>query len=204
VLNKIKHFWEQSWLLIAASFFFGILIAVANASWQGRIQQNLIDKYNRLAKEVMPEADKFEDAIEDMEIELSSGKKLTTTVKKAINADGDAIGWSYVCVGAGFADKIKLILIVDNDFEQIKGYGVLSSNETPGFGDKIKESEFKNQFENIPAGELNLIKTGNRETPDSTIVSISGATISSQAVVDILNAFIPPVKKQMQEKGLIK
>ena len=158
------------------------------------------EKYKRLAREVLPEAETFEDEIE---IELSSGKKLTTTVKKALNADGDIIGWSFICVGAGFADKIQLILIVDVNFEQIKGYGVLSSNETPGFGDQRKGQYYKEQFKDIPMGELQLTKTGNSETKDSEIVAISQATISSQAVVDILNVFILPVKKQMQDEGLI-
>ena len=201
---RIKYFFQQSWLLITAAFCFGLLIAIASASWQDEITQNLIEKYNRLARGVLPEAETFEDKIENMMIESSSGKQVATTVKKAVNAEGDIIGWSFVCVGAGFADKIQLILIVDVDFEKIKGYGVLSSNETPGFGDKIKGLYYREQFENIPAGELQLVKTGDPETPDSQIVAITGATISSQAVVDTFNMFIPQVKEKMQDEGLIR
>ena len=43
---KIKHFIQQSWLLIISSFLFGLLIAIANAAWSPRIEQNKIDKLN--------------------------------------------------------------------------------------------------------------------------------------------------------------
>ncbi len=47
-MDKVKYFFQQSWLLIVASFFFGLLIAVANAAWAGRILQNEEDKFNNL------------------------------------------------------------------------------------------------------------------------------------------------------------
>lgn len=202
-MDKIKYFFQQSWLLIVAAFIFGVLIASANAAWKGRIEQNLIEKYNRLAREVLPEAANFEDAVQDMTIQTPSGKKVVTTLKKALNANGDIIGWSFVCKGAGFQDQIQLILVVDKNFEKIIGFGVLSSNETPGFGDKIKNSYYRDQFEGAPVGELTLTKTGDPKKIDSDIVAISGATVSSTAVVNIINEFLPNVKEQMQAKGLI-
>ena len=80
---------------------------------------------------------------------------------------------------------------------------MLSSNETPGFGDQIKLDYYRDQFKDAPATKLELVKTGNAERIDSEIVAITGATISSQAVVDILNNYIGQVKKQLSAKGLI-
>jgi len=93
---------------------------------------------------------------------------------------------------------------VDAGFEKIKGYGVLLSNETESIGGKIKLPKFKNQFIGAPAAEFNLVKTGDREVIDSEIVAITSATISSQAVVDAFNMFIPQVKEKMQAEGLIR
>ena len=203
-MPKIKYFFQQSWLLIAASFFFGVLIAIANASWKEKIYYNLnVYKFNKLAKEVLPEAANFEDAVPSMTIETASGKKLTTTVKKGLDANGDILGWAFICKGAGFQDQIQLILVVDKNFEKIIGYGVLSSNETPGFGDKIKNAYYRNQFKDAPVGPLTLTKTGNPDKIDSDIVAISGATVSSTAVVNIINEFLPAVKEKMQTEGLI-
>ena len=206
-MDKVKYFFQQSWLLIVASFFFGLLIAVANAGWQGRILQNEEDKFNNLVKDMLPDTETTKVALENVEVESGKGKKKVTSVREALSADGIRVGWAFVCEGSGFADKIKLVLTVDADFEKLKGYGVLSSNETPGFGDKIKEPFYRNQFVDAPTTELVLLKLGRPDVKDSKIVAISGATVSSEAVVAIVNTFMGQIKnhmqKEMQKEGLI-
>ena len=200
---KVKYFFQQSWLLIVASFLFGLLIATANAAWQERILKNEEEKFNNLARQMLPDANDFETAVENVEVDTGKGKKKLTSVKKALAADGACIGWAFKCEGSGFADKIKLVLAVDAGFEQLKGFGVLSSNETPGFGDQIKLPYYRNQFVDIPAEKLILSKIGDSGKKDSEIIAISGATVSSRAVVDIINQFLPQIKNQMQSRELI-
>ena len=186
-----------------ASFLFGLLIATANAAWQERILKNEEEKFNNLARQMLPDANDFETAVENIEVDTGKGKKKLTSVKKALAADGKCIGWAFKCEGSGFADKIKLVLAVDAGFEQLKGFGVLSSNETPGFGDQIKLPYYRNQFVDIPAEELILSKIGDAGKKDAEIIAISRATVSSRAVVDIVNNFLPQVKDQIVTKGLI-
>lgn len=186
-----------------ASFCFGLLIATANAAWRERILQKEEDKFNNLVRQMLPDADGFETALENVEVDMGKGKKKATSIKKALTADGTCIGWAFKCEGSGFADKIKLVLAVDAGFGRLKGFGVLASNETPGFGDQIKLPYYRNQFIDAPAGELVLTKTGDSDKIDSEIVAISRATVSSEAVVHIVNMFLPQVKNQMQAKGLI-
>lgn len=202
-MPKVKYFFQQSWLLIVSAFLFGLLIAVANAAWEGRIRQNEEDKFNNLGRELLPDAAKFETAIERLEIKTGKGKTKATVLKKGVSADGKCVGWAFKCEGSGFADKIKLVLAVDAGFKKLMGFGVLASNETPGFGDQIKLSYYRDQFVGAPAAELLLEKTGDPKKIDSTIVAISGATVSSDAVVTIINEFVTQVKKQVQAKGLI-
>ncbi len=203
MLSKIKFFCEQSWLLITASFAFGLLLAVTNAAWQPRIIQNELDKFNNLAKDLLTEAVSFEVAAESIEIKLAKGKKANVDIKKGLSADGSCLGWAFVCQGPGFADKIRLVLAVDSEFEKLAGFGVLASNETPGFGDKIKGEAFRSQFAGAPVEGLGLSKTGDHKLIDSEIVAISGATVSSEAVIKILNTYLEQVKIKLQEKGLI-
>jgi electron transport complex protein RnfG len=204
MLKHIKHFIEQSWLLMTSAVFFGLLLAVTNAAWRPRIIQNEIDKFNNLAGAMITDANSFEIVLEDVEIISAKGKPVKTKIQKAISADGQCLGWAFVCEGAGFQDKIKVVLTVDAAFEKLAGFGVLFSNETPGFGDKIKNDYFKNQFAGAPAVELTLSKSGDDKIIDSEIIAITGATVSSEAVVTILNNYIAQVKKQMKEKGLIE
>ena len=202
-MDKVKYFFQQSWLLIVASFFFGLLIAVANAGWQGRMLQNEEDKFNNLVVEMIPDANTSEIVLENVEVESGKGKTKATSVREVLSADDTRVGWAFICEGSGFADKIKLVLTVDAAFENLKGYGVLSSNETPGFGDKIKDSFYREQFNSAPTTELVLVKLGRPADKDSKIVAISGATVSSQAVVDIVNTFLGQIKKKMQKEGRI-
>lgn len=203
MLRNIKYFIEQSWLLIVASFIFGLLLAVTNAAWQPRIIQNEIDKFNSLARGMLTDAADFETAAQNIEVESAKGKKIKTDIKKGVSADGKCVGWAFICEGSGFADKIKLVLTVDAAFEKLAGFGVLASNETPGFGDKIKDDYFRNQFAGAPAIDLILSKTGNEKIIDSEIVAISGATVSSEAVVEIVNNYLKQIKAQLQAKGLL-
>lgn len=211
-MSKIKHFFEQSWLLIVASFIFGLLIAVTNAGLEPRIKQNEKDKRDNLMKGLISDANSFEVAIERAEIAGDRGKVFRTDIYKALDESKNSVGFAFVAEGAGFADKIKLVIAVDGRCEKFFGFKVLSSNETPGFGSKIAEDDpeskydFADQFKGAPAEEVELIKTGKLEVIeviDSQIAAISGATVSSEAVVKIFNTYTDKVREKLQEKGLI-
>ena len=200
---KIQHFICQSWLLIVASFCFGLLIAVTNAALSPKIRQNEINKRNRLVSVLLPEARDF--ILLDSQIEIKSlqGKKEKVEVYRAMSEAGECAGFSFNAAGPGFADVIKLVVAVDKNFEKIAGFDVLASNETPGFGDQIKYDYYRNQFKGAPAEQLKLVSIGEPEKIDSEIVAISGATVSSEAVVEIISNSITQIKQQMQKKGLL-
>ncbi|MHC4356016.1 MAG: FMN-binding protein [Planctomycetota bacterium] len=201
-MDKVKYFFQQSWLLIIASFFFGLLIAVANAAWQDNILRNEENKFNALVREMIPDVDS------------GKGKKKLTSVRKVLSAEGQRVGWAFMCEGSGFADKIRLVIAADSEFEKFFGFKVLSSYETPGFGSKIAEDDpesnedLVDEFKDAPVGEFVLVKTGKRrenesQPNDNVIIAISGATVSSDAVVKIFNAYTDKVRDELQEKGLI-
>ena len=199
---KFKYFFQQSWLLIVASFCFGLLIAVTNAALSEKIEQNKVDKINSTMQGLIPDANKFEFNSE-FDITSAKGKKVKTNLYEALSDANDCMGWAFNCIGPGFADKIELIVAVDKEFMKIKGFDCIQSNETPGFGDKIKNDYYRNQFKGVPAVNLELVKMGEPAKIDSEIVAISGATVSSEAVVKIINNSITQVKEQMVKKGLI-
>jgi len=201
-VSKIKHFFEQSWLLITAAFCFGILIAATNAAWAPKIEQNKIDKLNRLMTSLLPQAKNFTLQTQ-LEIKSLKGKPLKSNLYRSLSDSNKCLGWAFNISGAGFADKIELVVAVDKNFDKFAGYSVLASNETPGFGDRIKLPYFRSQFENAPAEELKLLKTGNPKIIDSDIIAITGATVSSEAVIKIINNCVKQIKAQMLEKGLI-
>lgn len=202
-MSKIEHFIRQSWLLIAASFFFGLLMAITSAALSPRIEQNKINKRNRLLGAMLPEARDFVPVDTEIEIESITRKKQTVVIYRAMSTADECVGWGFNAVGSGFADKIELVVAVDGSFAKIAGFDVLSSNETPGFGDQIKYDYFRDQFKGAPAETLELVGTGEPGEIDSKIVAITGATVSSDAVVEIVSHTVTQVKEQMQKKGII-
>ncbi len=201
-MRSIRHFFEQSWLLVAASFFFGLLIAITNAALSPRIEQNKTTKFNTLAGGLLSQATQFVPVRQDIEVNALDGRPVKLQISKAL-AREKPIGWVFKIVGSGFGGDIELLVAVDADFETMAGFGVLTSSETPGVGDAIMGDWFRGQFEGAPVEPLTLAKTGSVETIDTQIVAISGATVSSTAVVKAINHYLPQVKAQLQQEGLI-
>jgi electron transport complex protein RnfG len=204
--NPILFFLRESWLLMVSAIIFGCLLACLNAAWQPKIIQNEIDKFNTLAGGLLSGAEQFETALEAVPVDIGKGKTYNVEVKKGADANGTLIGWAFVCEGSGFADKIKLVVATDAAFETLAGFGVLSSFETPGFGDKINivDGFYQSQFKGTPVAELELTKIGDPEKVDNQIVSITGATVTSEAVVNIFNTFLLPIKEALQEQNLLQ
>ncbi len=202
-MPKIKYFIQQSWLLIVSSFCFGLLIAAANAAWSGKIEQNKIGKLSNLMKALITQADTFELAIKDVSIPSEKGAQTTTDIYKALDKAGKTVGFAFIASGMGFAANIELVIAVDPGCRQLYGYNVLTCSETPGFGDRIKDEYFNSQFKGAPAGKFQLTKTGDASQIDDTIVAISGATVTSTAMVEIFDRYVNVIKQQLQDKGLI-
>ncbi len=66
---------------------------------------------------------------------------------------------------------------------------IIKQTENPGLGDRITAPQFLNQFAGISAEELHL-------SPYGEIDAITGATISSQAVVDAIREKIMEIERR--------
>ncbi|MEN6427660.1 MAG: FMN-binding protein [Phycisphaerales bacterium] len=202
-MDSLRRFVQESWLLVTASLVCGVLLAATNAALGPRIELNKAAKLTNLAVGLLPQAKTFV-PLDPVEIKALDGRAESAVVFKAM-ADDKVVGWVFKVVGSGFADKIELVAAVDASFQKIAGYDVLTSSETVGFGDQIKDAYYRNQFAGAPTDRFTLVGTGAAKSQDidSTIVAISGATISSTAVVQAMNHYLPQFKEQLQKKGLI-
>ena len=97
------------------------------------------------------------------------------------------VGWAIPGEGPGFQDTIKLIYGYDPIRRRVVGMQVLESRETPGLGDRIlKDEAFLAGFRDLAISpRVVLVKRGG--TRPNEVDAISGATISSVAVVRIIN-----------------
>ncbi len=101
---------------------------------------------------------------------------------------GKQVGFAIPSNGAGFADNILLLYGFNPATKRIVGLEVLESKETPGLGDKIfKDAAWVGQFKDLAVEpNVNPTKPGTKSNPND-VDTISGATISTKAVIRIVN-----------------
>ncbi len=116
------------------------------------------------------------------------GKADDDTLYAGYDGDGRFVGYAIPAEGPGFQDTIKLLYGYLPRQRRIVGMAILDSRETPGLGDKIyKDADFVANFDDLAVDpEIVAVKKGTRSAPNQ-IDAITGATISSKAVVRIIN-----------------
>ena len=107
--------------------------------------------------------------------------------------------------GPGFQDNVKLIFGYDPVNEQVTGMKLIDQRETPGIGDRVeKDTDFVKEFMG-PKAPIEGVKPGRGQGNPHAIDMITGATISSRAVIAIINkrlvAVGPALKTYMQQGG---
>ncbi|RME87923.1 MAG: RnfABCDGE type electron transport complex subunit G, partial [Planctomycetota bacterium] len=104
---------------------------------------------------------------------------------------GKMVGFAIPGKEAGFQDVIEAIFGYHPKEDVIVGFRVLESRETPGLGDKItKDKDFLNNFKALAVSPIIVpVKKGEKKKKNE-LETITGATISSKAVVRLLNKAI--------------
>ena len=197
---------------------FGLLVAGVDGQLRERIDRNAREKLEREMRLLLGADCVFEErAVNDKRgkrviytITDEAGKEVTyhiayTVAGGAAGEQGEprgktVVGYAIEAIGGGFADKIRLLVAVDAKVDKVLGIGVLKSSETPGFGDKIVNDEFKEQFGDCPVVKFLVVKTGDRSKKDAEIVAITGATVSSDAVAKIVNGAVKSLKERIDKQ----
>jgi len=98
------------------------------------------------------------------------------------------VGYAMPAAGPGFQDTIAILYGYQPAEKIVVGMEVLESRETPGLGDKIyKDAVWVGGFSALSVEpEIIAVKKGTKSQPNE-IDAITGATISSKAVVRIIN-----------------
>lgn len=113
------------------------------------------------------------------------------TISEALEAHDSSdslVGYVMNVITAnGYGGDIKVSLGISID-GTVTGMEILSINETAGLGMKAAESKFKNQFKDKNVNQFAYTKTGAVE--ENEIDAISGATITTKAVTEAVNAGI--------------
>lgn len=176
--------------LTIAGLFSGLSIVIAYRTTLPRIQANQRAALERAVFEVLPGTVRLE-RLTWNGTALAAGAAGQGALDESIFAGYDGaeklVGYAVPGSGAGFQDTIKLIYGLDPTAARVLGMTVLESRETPGLGDKIyKDSKFIGEFRELVVEPVIELIKGHGDK-DNQVDAITGATISSRAVVKILN-----------------
>ncbi len=154
----------------------------------------VMEENTRLAayRSVFPEAVSFDDAASDIPAAATTlmqsgenGCDIDSFVVAKDSSGGD-IGYVInVTSHEGYGGDITISLGIDLN-GTVKGVEILQISETAGLGMKAKEPKFKGQFAGKTVSQFTYTKTG--AASDFEIDAISGATITTKAVTNAVNA----------------
>lgn len=160
------------------------------------ITKEPIRKENQRAKEeaykaVFADADAFEDVkIDENKVAKALDEKgLDATINEAmkvLDKSGQQIGYVLTVTDhEGYGGDIQFAMGVQSD-GTLNGISFLSISETAGLGMKAKEDAFRKQFEGKKTDQIVYTKNGAKA--DDEIDALSGATITTNAVTNGVNA----------------
>jgi len=171
----VKEMLRYGFILAVICIVASGLLAGVNVLTKTRIVAQAQAEEDSSLKEVFPEAAHFE--------AVKSGEEII--YYKAHDKDKRLLGAAFRASGKGYSSTIETMVGMLKD-GTIKAIKILSQNETPGLGARVAEDSFASRFSNRGLQNLNQVE------------AITGATISSRAVID-------SVKKKAEEiKVLIK
>ena len=158
--------------LFAISAICAVLLGLVNSITMGPIAAANQAATNAAMEAVLP-ADAY------TPVEYTGGDPLVTAVYKA----GDA-GYVVQVAPSGFSGVLDVMVGVNAD-GTCSGVSIISHSETSGLGANATKEDFRNQF----VGKSNVAVTKD----GGEIAALTGATITSRAVCDGVNAAITAV-----------
>ena len=128
------------------------------------------------------------------------------TVYQGEDDQGNLLGFAINTAAAGFQDKILYIFGLNTQLTRINSLYVLGQKETPGLGAKISDQRAFLQFwESKDCDQpLSLRKPAveKEQLASSEVNTVTGATVSSRAVLTSVNLALEKIKK-LKEEGKI-
>ena len=190
--STAKYIIRLTATLLAICAVVALALAGVNAVTKDKIAANKAAKTTAALQQVVPfQGEVAEVPFVDETGMVSKVYSVTMDTRNSDNMVLRAVGYAVEVVPSGFGGTITMMVGVSVD-GRVTGISIISHTETPGLGavaaaNTDKGAAFRDQF----AGLVSGITIGSGE---NQIDSISGATISSQAIVDGVNAALDCIK----------
>ncbi len=191
----VKGFVNAIVVLFAITLVMGAALGVVNDVTKDKIAQMKLEAKEEASKRVYPSAAKIAtsdkvdyDAINEVVHQLGYSTVDIDELAVALDQAGTPLGYVVTATTSeGYGGDIQIIIGISVD-GTVQGLDFLTLNETVGFGKNAAEPEFKDQFVGQQVLAFEYTKTG--ASGEGQVDAISGATITTSAVVDAVNASV--------------
>ncbi len=178
-------------VLVAITLVAGLALAAVYEITKAPIAAAEQEAKENAYRMVMPEAVGFEAADQATYPVTTESGIIIRDCLIGKNSGGEAVGHVVnVTSPNGYGGDITIAVGISAD-GSIKGISVISQSETAGLGAVCAEEKFTSQFAGIQ-GFVAYVKDG--KTEPNEIDAISGATITTKAVTEAVNAALAYVK----------
>jgi electron transport complex protein RnfG len=178
----MRVFLKMAGVLGLVALFSGFLLAYVQDRTKAQIEENRTRALREAITSLIPEAQRYDTKV------VGEYK-----VYYVYDENGALSGYCILTSGSGYQGEIKILIALSKDLERLRGIQVLENVETPGLGGKISEPTFKDQFKGRKfRPQIQLVK-GKAPEEENEVQAITGATVSSSAVVRIINRTIREV-----------
>lgn len=184
--------------MVGIGVLCGLLIVLTYEGTLPRVERLKAEALQRAIFQVVPEITSTKTYAWTGDTFAEPSATSTALVYAGYDDEGQFKGLAIKASGQGYADIISILYGYDPTEQQVVGFYVLESKETPGLGDKIeKDPRFLANFDALDV-QLNTnqdglqnavvpVKSGEK-TQEWEVDGITGATISSRAIANIINA----------------
>lgn len=192
--SGIGEMFRLGLILVCYAVVSCAVLAVVNNFTAPKIAQNQIDKANDAMRQVFESADSF---AQISDFEPASTNAITISDFYLAKKDGKVIGGVAQVSGPTY-DKGKIIVGIDTN-GTITGMQVLELSDSPGFGLKANDSTFKLPNGKTFYGQFTGKSAINGFKDGSNFDAISGATITSKGLGDMVSEGTQSLIKYMKE-----
>lgn len=119
-------------------------------------------------------------------------------VVQALDSSGNKLGYIVKSNVRGYSSTISVATGYSLD-GVVQGIELLANNDTPGFGLNLNDDKFKDRFKDVNTGYFELTKGSAAD--DNDIDIYSNATITTEAVVNAVNASLGFLTENVMELG---
>ena len=188
-MKTVKNVVVLTLITVIAGFLLGYVYDITKGPIADATEKAKQEAY----KSVFPSADSFADVkgFDTGIVSMGVNKAGFTGVSvdealEAKDASGSTLGYVITVTSSeGYGGDIQLSMGVTND-GTIYGIEFLTIGETAGLGMNADTDDFKSQFAGMHVAQVSFTKTGKQN--DYEIDAISGATITTSAVTNAVNA----------------